>query len=100
MNVSGQRVQQLFNDLDRRFKYADKKGQSGVRGQEGDGVQKTRTTEHRGPPDTTAITNTGSRSRWDGMGMIYISILYTLSRQGLYIIVIILKFPVYLYLCL
>ena len=40
MNVSGQRVQQLFNDLDRRFKYADKKGQSGVRGQEGDGAQR------------------------------------------------------------
>ena len=40
MNVSGQRIQQLFNDLDRRLKSADKKDQSGVRGQEGDGVEK------------------------------------------------------------
>ena len=40
VNVSGQRIQQLFNALDRRLKSADKKDQSGVRGQEGDGVQK------------------------------------------------------------
>ena len=38
MNVSGQRIQQLFNTLDRRLKSTDKKDQSGVRGQEGDGV--------------------------------------------------------------
>ena len=40
MNTAGQRAQQLFNALDRRLKSADKKDQSGVRGQEGDGVQK------------------------------------------------------------
>ena len=69
MNVSGQRIQQLFNTLNRRLKSADKKDQSGVRGQKGDGVQKkhkTRTTGHRGPPDnqttSTVITNTGSVS--------------------------------------
>ena len=69
MNVSGQRIQQLFNSLNRRLKSADKKDQSGVRGQEGDGVQKkhkTRTTGHRGPPanqtTSTAITSTGSVS--------------------------------------
>ena len=38
--MSGQRIQQLFNDLNRRLKSGDKKDQSGVRGQEGDGVQK------------------------------------------------------------
>ena len=72
MNVSGQRIRQLFNDLDKRLKSADKKDQSGVRGQEGDGVQKkhkTRTTGHRGPSDnqttstlSTAITTTRSVS--------------------------------------
>ena len=54
MNMSGKRMQQLFDSLDRQLKSADKKDQSGVRGQEGDGVQmkhKTRTTRHRGPPD-------------------------------------------------
>ena len=40
VNVSEQRIQQLFYDLDRRLKSADKKDQLGVRGQEGDGVQK------------------------------------------------------------
>ena len=58
MNVSGQRIQQLFNDLDRRLKSTDKKDQSGVRGQEEDGVQKkhkTRTTGHRRPPDNQTI---------------------------------------------
>ena len=69
MNVSGQRIQQLFNNLDRRLKSVDKKDQSGVRGQERDGVQKkhkTRTTGHRGPPDnqttSTVITSTASVS--------------------------------------
>ena len=67
MNVSEQRIQQLFNALDRRLKSADKKDQSGVRGQEGDGVQKkhkTRTTGHRGPPDnqTTSIASTSTGS--------------------------------------
>ena len=54
VNVSGQRIQQLFNDLDRRLKSADKKDQSGLRGQLGDGVQKkhkTRIMGHKGPPD-------------------------------------------------
>ena len=67
MNVSGQKIQQLFNALDRRLKSAEKKDQLGVRGQEGDGVQKkhkTRTTGHKGPPDSqttsTDSTSTGS----------------------------------------
>ena len=69
VNVSGQRIQQLFNDFHRRLKSADKKDQMWVRGQEGDGVQKkhkTRTTGHRGPPDdqttSTSITSTASVS--------------------------------------
>ena len=33
MNKSGQRALQIFNDLDRRLKSADKKDQSGVGGQ-------------------------------------------------------------------
>ena len=66
MNVSGQRIQRLFNHLDRRLKSANKKEQAGIRGPKGDGVQKkheTRTTGHRGPPDNqTTITSTGSVS--------------------------------------
>ena len=33
MNKSGQRALQIFNDLDRRLKSADKKDQSGLGGQ-------------------------------------------------------------------
>ena len=60
VNLSGQRIQHLFNDLDRRLKSADKKDQSGIRDQSGDGVRKKHKTGHRGPPDnqttSTAIT--------------------------------------------
>ena len=66
MNVSGQRIQHLFNDLDKRLKSADKKDQSAVRDQSGDGVWKKHKTGHREPPDnqttSTAITSTGSVS--------------------------------------
>ena len=37
MNKSGQRALQIFNDLDRRLKSADKKDQSGVGGQGSEG---------------------------------------------------------------
>ena len=57
MNVSGQRIQQIFNQLNRRLKSADKKTQSGVRGQGRDKGQKTNR-----PPDnqTTSTTNTST----------------------------------------
>ena len=37
MNKSGQRALQIFNDLDRRLKSADKKDKSGVGGQGSNG---------------------------------------------------------------
>ena len=37
MNKSGQRALQIFNDLDRRLKSADKKDQSGMGGQGSEG---------------------------------------------------------------
>ena len=55
MNVSGQRIQQLFNDLNRLLKSTDKKDQSGLRGQEGTGVQeKTNDNDNRTPDAHTS----------------------------------------------
>lgn len=63
VNVSGQRIQKIFNALDRRLKSSDKKDQSGVIGQ-GDEVEKThkKITEHRGPSDTATVSITGTGS--------------------------------------
>ena len=59
MNVSGQRIQHIFNQLDRRLKSVDKKTQSGVRGQGRDKGQKK-----TGNPDnqtrSTSTTNTST----------------------------------------
>ena len=58
VNRSGQIVQQIFNDLDRRLKSTEKKEQSRVIGQERDSVQKqkTKTTEDRPPDNQTTST--------------------------------------------
>ena len=47
MNVSGQRIQQIFNTLDRRLKSADKKEQSGVGGQRSGGRWSTEETQDK-----------------------------------------------------
>ena len=59
VNVSGQRIQQIFNQLDRGLKSVDKMTQLGVRDQERDGGQKTNR-----PPDnqTTSTTDTSTVS--------------------------------------
>ena len=54
VNVSGQRIQQIFNQLDRRLKSADKKTQSGDRGQKATGK--------RSPDNQTTNTSTVSAS--------------------------------------
>ena len=57
MNMSGQRIQQIFNQLDRRLKSADKKTQSGVRGQGRDRGQKTNR-----PPDNQTTSTIDTRT--------------------------------------
>ena len=47
MNVSGQRIQQLFDDLERRLKSADKKHQSGPGGQRSGGRWSTEETQDK-----------------------------------------------------
>ena len=56
-NMSGQRIQQIFNQLDRRLKSADKKTQSGVRSQGRDRGQKTKR-----PPDNQTTSTTDTRT--------------------------------------
>ena len=58
VNTSRQRIQQLFTDLDRRLKSADKKDQSGVTGEGRAGVQKKQEKKTTGntPPDNDTTT--------------------------------------------
>ena len=61
VNISSQRIQQLFNDLDKRLKSADKKNQSAVIGEGRADVQKnqkTKTTGNRPPDNETSSTST------------------------------------------
>ena len=61
VNTSRQRIQQLFTDLDRRLKSADKKDQSTVIGEGRADVhkkQKTKTTGNRHPDNDTSSTTT------------------------------------------
>ena len=61
VNTSRQRIQQLFTELDKRLKSADKKDQSGVIGEGRADVQKkqkTNTTRNRPPDNETSSTTT------------------------------------------
>ena len=61
VNISSQRIQRLFNDLDRRLKSADKKDQLGVIGEgrtNEEKKQKTKTTENDN--ETSSKTTTFS----------------------------------------
>ena len=61
VNTSRQRIQQLFTDLDRRLKSADKKDQLRVIGEGRADVQKkqkTKTTGNRPPDNETSSTTT------------------------------------------
>ena len=63
VNTSRQRIQQLFTDLDRRLKSADKKDQSGVIGEGRADVQKPKTVIgdlDRPDNETSSTTNTVS----------------------------------------
>ena len=64
VNISRQRIQQLFTDLDRRLKSSDKKDQSGVIGEGRADVQKPKTETtalgdlDRPDNETSSTTNT------------------------------------------
>ena len=62
MNKSGQRALQIFNDLDRRLKSADKKDQSAVGGQgskgKGEGREGKQKREGHKTSNTTPIVMT------------------------------------------
>ena len=57
MNRSGQRLAQLFNQLNRRLKSADEKEQFGVRGERTGGVQQKIERRDQNRPDTSSTTN-------------------------------------------
>jgi hypothetical protein len=64
VNKSGQVARQIFSELDRRLKSADKKEEAGSAGERGDGGQQKQKRKTAGDraPDTQTTSTTDSRT--------------------------------------